>query len=56
MTPTHLPEQFDRTMGCTAAELISGLPRSLSEAQWAVEGARYARQKFFDLHTHRGGG
>ena len=102
MTPTHVPEQFDRTMGCTAAELISWLPRSLPDAQlvvdvtlgrcvaswpegslrlqwsplpdrciallripqlqvhFAFEGlddaARYARQKFFDLHTHRGGG
>lgn len=89
-------------MGCTAAELISWLPRALPAAQLAVdtvqgrcvatwpegslclkwsalpdrciallripqlkvhfmfEGldnqARYARQKFFDLHTHRGGG
>lgn len=56
MMPTHVPEQFSRTMGCTAAELISWLPRSLAEAQLAVEAARYARQKFFDLHTHRGGG
>ena len=102
MTPTHVPEQFDRTMGCTAAELISWLPRSLPDAQLAVDdtlgrcvaswpegslrlqwsplpdrciallripqlqvhfafeglddAARYARQKFFDLHTHRGGG
>ena len=35
MTPTHVPEQFDRTMGCTAAELISWLPRSLPDAQLA---------------------
>jgi hypothetical protein len=56
MTPTHVPEQFARTMGCTPAELISWLPRSLPDAQLAVEAARHARQKFFDLHTHRGGG
>ena len=82
MTPTHVPEQFDRTMGCTAAELIRWLPRALPDAQLAVDAtlgrciallripqlqvhfafeglddaARYARQKFFDLHTHRGGG
>jgi hypothetical protein len=102
MTPTHVPEQFARTMGCTTVELISWLPRALPEAQLAVDAAlgccvaswpegslrlqwsplpdrciallripqlqvhfafeglddaaRYARQKFFDLHTHRGGG
>jgi hypothetical protein len=56
MTPTHVPEQFARTKGCTPAELISWLARSLTDAQLAVEAARYARQKFFDLHTHRGGG
>lgn len=102
MTPSHVPEQFDRTMGCTAAELLSWLPRALPDAQLAVDetlgrcvaswpegslrlqwsplpdrciallripqlqvhfafvgldgAARYARQKFFDLHTHRGGG
>jgi hypothetical protein len=56
MTPTHVPEQFARTMGCTPAELISWLPRSLPDAQLTVEAARHARQKFFDLHTHRGGG
>ncbi|WP_291914413.1 hypothetical protein [Limnohabitans sp.] len=88
MTPTHVPEQFDRTMGCPAAELIRWLPRALPDAQLAVDAtlgrrvaswpegslrlqgsplpdrctalhraaARYARQKFFDLHTHRGGG
>jgi hypothetical protein len=56
MTPTHVPEQFARTMGCTPAELISWLPRSLPDAQLAVEAARHARQKFFDLHTQRGVG
>lgn len=102
MTPTHVPEHFDRAMGCTAAELISWLPRSLPDAQLAIDtalgccvatwpegslrmqwtilperciallripqlqvhfvfqgldgAARYARQKYFDLHTHRGGG
>ena len=48
-------------MGCTAVELISWLLRIPQlQVHFAFEGledvARYARQKFFDLHTHRGGG
>ncbi len=61
MTPTHVPEQFDGTMGCTATELSSGLLRIPQlQVHFAFQGmddkTRYGQQKFFDLPSHRGGG
>lgn len=32
MTPTFVPQMFERIMGCTAAELVSWLPRALPDA------------------------
>ena len=36
MTPEHPLERFERTMGCTAAELIGWLPRSLPGAELTI--------------------
>jgi hypothetical protein len=55
MALTHVHKQFDRTLGCTAAELIGGLTRALRNDPLAVDAKRFARQNFFDLYT-RGGG
>lgn len=39
MTPTFVPETFERVMGCTSAELLSWLPRALPDAQLQTDGA-----------------
>lgn len=37
MTPTFVPPTFERVMGCTAAELVSWLPRALPDAELATD-------------------
>jgi hypothetical protein len=37
MTPTFVPETFERVMGCTASELQSWLPRALPGASLAID-------------------
>ncbi len=37
MTPTFVPQTFDRVMGCTASELVSWLPRALPDAELATD-------------------
>ncbi|TBR12575.1 MAG: hypothetical protein EPO43_13420 [Rugosibacter sp.] len=39
MTPTFVPETFERVMGCTAAELLSWLPRALPSATLSIDTA-----------------
>lgn len=40
MTPTFVPARFERIMGCTAAELVSWLPRALPDASLTTEESR----------------
>lgn len=40
MTPSFVPEHFDRVMGCTSADLLSWLPRALPWASLALDAAR----------------
>jgi hypothetical protein len=44
VTPSFVPETFERVMGCTSAELVSWLPRALPDAhlQTDVAGQRNA--------------
>ena len=37
MTPTFVPQTFERVMGCTASELVSWLPRALPDAELATD-------------------
>ncbi|MCU0955777.1 MAG: hypothetical protein MUF55_00220 [Hydrogenophaga sp.] len=37
MTPSFVPETFERVMGCTETELVSWLPRALPEAELSVD-------------------
>ena len=37
MTPSFVPQEFDRVMGCTAADLLSWLPGALPGAVLRVE-------------------
>lgn len=37
MTPSFVPEDFERVMGCTAADLLSWLPRALPSAGLLVD-------------------
>jgi hypothetical protein len=37
MTPLHVPETFERVMGCTAAELVTWLPRALPNADLSTD-------------------
>lgn len=37
MTPDFVPESFERVMGCTAADLLSWLPRALPSAELTVD-------------------
>lgn len=39
MTPTFVPETFERVMGCTAAELLAWLPRALPDARLQTDEA-----------------
>lgn len=39
MTPTFVPETFERVMGCTAAELLAWLPRALPDAHLQTDDA-----------------
>lgn len=36
MTPTFVPKEFERVMGCTAADLLSWLPGALPSADLTV--------------------
>lgn len=40
MTPRLVPEQFERVMGCTKADLLSWLPRALPSASLTVDAAQ----------------
>lgn len=37
MTPSFVPENFERIMGCTACELVSWLPRALPTATLTMD-------------------
>lgn len=37
MTPTFVPEAFERVMGCTETELVSWLPRALPDAALTLD-------------------
>lgn len=37
MTPIFVPESFERVMGCTAADLLSWLPRALPSAILTID-------------------
>lgn len=37
MTPSFVPENFERIMGCTASELVSWLPRALPTATLTID-------------------
>ena len=37
MTPDFVPEQFERVMGCTSADLLSWLPGALPTASLTVD-------------------
>ena len=37
MTPSFVPEKFDRVMGCTPADLLSWLPGALPTADLTVD-------------------
>lgn len=49
MTPQHVPERFERVMGCTAQELRAWLPVALPQAELEVESsAPQAQARFGD--------
>jgi hypothetical protein len=54
--PFTSPVKSTVTLGAAHGPDVLDNVLPLPDAQLAVEAARYARQKFFDLHTHRGGG
>lgn len=37
MTPSFVPEKFERVMGCTPADLLSWLPRALPTADLTID-------------------
>jgi hypothetical protein len=53
MTPSDVPPNFERAMGCTTAELIGWLPIALPDARLAVDSAASsARADFVDGTLH----
>lgn len=40
MTPSFVPEDFERVMGCTVADLLSWLPRALPSASLLLDATK----------------